>query len=970
MTAIDQLNELIQGLLDEDRLRSAIDALLDNHELIGASAEELIDLEKRYLALEEDWENGTIVRGDYLNLRDFLRAEILVTLESGRALHATSGEQLKDPVLVEPILGDDAFRELEPITDKTQITWAELRQKIRAVLTHNGLIPAVTYLSKLLWERATLEAITDFQKRYATFIWQLNNAHLNMQEWEQGYLSLRAELETLINTLTEADLAPNWREAHHELIGAFRLVDNSQLFALLSRADLVQVPEQIVGEEEQQRYKRLMYLYQDAFTVGNYREAYAYCKQMQTELEVESAQLYEYLLLSYFKLIGEETIIRQVLEGRREGEDDHLKHLLTYAGRVRALQDNRGASAKPLNDRKHVVHNTIYSKTGAYNIQQVLGGLAIRFCEVYSAIDFHYLANDKALKEEDIRWKRLTNCLLLTRSLNRFVPADVIYAQMVVQELAGGGKNSWIDLSPDQELINVYPGFDALRLIEEAKRMLTFTEDTPMNAQGVWQVDQAAIEKRLAEDLLYSLEERFYAIKVAAQTSSHEYSFSANAALVRCMKAFRIAATLFPGQGLFHDLVIQELTGADEDALRWFKFNPFGQLIQNEALVSVTAFDALEHLNYHFAQQSGLADWEQVRSDLVRVNYKRLVGETRSIYEQISAPKYRVNEATYLTVQQIVNCLENWLTLYYVYQEEPHLDNCLEELLGNVHFHWFAVGRRELVAQYLPNNLAFDARLFLDRILREKKDVSEQVCLHNIAKNYFNLYIATSYRALVKKAERTGPLPPDLKKELWTLLQEATTLYVHIDADTRYKDFVLEELSKERLLRYFDVGDRKIIIHTDCQKMNFDPMQLVTQLQSTDPSDERLDPEHLMMTTVYNRRKDWEAEYDTEFHRVKRRNYLDEDRLRMIELIERFYQGYLITKDKSFLEIPYREYVLNVGKIRWGRSLLPSLSHRRPLLMVQHWRNANLADFSFRFERRKVYLAYKEKSWLDKFRWW
>ncbi|MEL6357110.1 MAG: hypothetical protein AAFQ37_09295, partial [Bacteroidota bacterium] len=260
--------------------------------------------------------------------------------------------------------------------------------------------------------------------------------------------------------------------------------------------------------------------------------------------------------------------------------------------------------------------------------------------------------------------------------------------------------------------------------------------------------------------------------------------------------------------------------------------------------------------------------------------------------------------------------------------------------------------------------------LYLDRILREKKNVSELASLHTIAKNYFNLYILQRYERLLEKNGRLGKLSEEEYREVWSLLTEATTLYAKVDGDDAYKNFVLDELSKERLMRYFDLGDEEVMTHLQCEKLGLDPLNLVVQLRSRNPTDEHLQAEHLMYTTVYNRRKDWEAYYESEFHRVKRRNELDEDRLRMVELIDRFYTGFLITKDKSFLDIPYHEYVLNIGRIRWGRALLPSLSHRRPVLFVQHWRNANLAQFSFRLERRKIYQAYKEKSWTDWLRWW
>ncbi|MEL6143254.1 MAG: hypothetical protein AAFU67_16755, partial [Bacteroidota bacterium] len=460
--------------------------------------------------------------------------------------------------------------------------------------------------------------------------------------------------------------------------------------------------------------------------------------------------------------------------------------------------------------------------------------LLVKFMVAYAENPLDYLHQDEDTGRPERRLEQLREIVLLVKTFNRYIKADALFAPMIMHELAGGNKTTWLKVGVSGKLANRYTNTDALRLLEEAKRMLTLSPQSPGAEPHV-------VNRRLAENLYASLESHYYAIRVAADARTPAYD--TRLALLHCLKAFRVASVLYPTSDLFHELVINELSSEDA-ALRWFRFDSLGQLIQNEAIAGISEFDAMDHLNYHVAKLNGDADWEQIRSDLIRFNYKRLVRETDELYVQISSPRYRVDQATYLRVQQIVTCLENWLILYYVYNEEGHLDKSLEEILGNEHFHWFAVGQQGLVAQLLPNNLAFDARLYLDRILREKKNVSELASLHTIAKNYFNLYILQRYERLLEKNGRLGKLSEEEYREVWSLLTEATTLYAKVDGDDAYKNFVLDELSKERLMRYFDLGDEEVMTHLQCEKLGLDPLNLVVQLRSRNPTDEHLQAEH------------------------------------------------------------------------------------------------------------------------------
>lgn len=836
-----------------------------------------------------------------------------------------------------------AVNQYGKLAEEAALTWPELKDKLLAIQQHNGLLPAADLLKQLVAEPVSLNALATLEKDYDDYVWQLNNALGDAYDWQEAYQSLNRRLSSLIHDFDPAELKPGWEGLYREATEDFTFHTEGQVFALISRTDRVQVPSQIVYAEEQQRYKRLLYHYQDDFVVGNYKSAYETLLKVRYELEVESAQLYEYLLLSYFRKTGSKKIVQQILTGRKAGEEDHLRYLMLYAGRAVSLQaEEAGEDLHP--DLPHALTRKIHSNTVDYNVRQITRGLLLRLCEAMAELKYNYLEEGLLPKEHKV-FAPLTNILRIAARINRFIPGDILFAEQLIQELVGGHRNQWISTDEDGVLVDNYPSVPARRLLRHARRLYSFSVD-----------DLEESEHRIAEDVAIQLAEKYDHLVMQGQLGVRSRNEQAMA-MIDCLNTFRTVAQIFPGDRLFYDTPIRELLEGESE-LNWYKFTSSGTLIQREELVSAFHFNVLDHLQYLITEKYGPEQWTALYSDLRQRQYELLREETADLLDQINSKAYRVRDATFTSVDRAIRYLKNCETLFHVYGDVQHLENGLQEILGNNNFHWFEIDSRGLTNGKLPEGLVFDAGLYLDRILRDREDVSFSECKKTIGRNYFRLHIERRYRVLMKERETYGELKAEEVIEIASLLRAAAAIFANIHQDPQYRDFILDELINERLIRYLDIDGAELIEHSDAIEAGFDVLGILGMLRSISVHNDRLDPDFLLKETVYNRKEDMDRYYYREFHPLRRHNYLDEDRLRMIQLIERYFQLSQIVNDRALLEIPYREYVLNHGRIRWGWSIVPSIGFQRPVGLFQHWRNANIPEFSFRKQRSLIYRAY------------
>ena len=87
----------------------------------------------------------------------------------------------------------------------------------------------------------------------------------------------------------------------------------------------------LLSFEQKTDFRRSLLLAKDAMAVKNYSQAYAYCDHVRTKVDPQSAQLYEYLLITFLQ---KETALRTMQEAVN-GNDRLLQYVLLYASRLR-----------------------------------------------------------------------------------------------------------------------------------------------------------------------------------------------------------------------------------------------------------------------------------------------------------------------------------------------------------------------------------------------------------------------------------------------------------------------------------------------------------------------------------------------------------------------------------------------------------------------------------------------------------
>lgn len=916
---LQQLRDAQQQLGSD--MRATLSELIEESELTRSEKAELRDIQTRLNELLRNRLEGLIST-------DF-------ELRESASLQAEFAEWISQ-----------AINQYGKLAEEAALTWPELKEKLLAIQEHNGLLPACDLLKKLVVECHSLDALLSLERDYDDYVWEINNTVGDTFDWQQSYASLNRRLSNLIKDFSPQSLKAGWEGIYREATEDFLFSGEGKLFAIISRISTVQVPRQIVGAEAQQRYKRLLYHYQDHYAVGEYEAAYETLLKARYELEVESAQLYEYLLLSYFKKTGSKAVIQQILSGRKVGEPDHLRYLMLYAGRAIALQ-RESVQEDEATELPHQLTNKIYSPTVRYNVRQITGGLLLRLCEAMAKLKYNYLEEGPMPETHEV-FQPLVNCFRIAARFSRYIPGDILFAEQLILELVGGHRNQWMVADDNGALEDAYEEVPARRLLRHARRLYKFAADDPEES-----------EHRIAEDVAIQLGEKYQHLVLQGELGLRDSGQQARF-MVSCLNTYRTAAKLFPNDRLFYDTPIKELLGG-ESQLHWYRFTKDGRLIQRETLINVHEFNVLEHLQYLISEKYGSEQWTVLYSELRLREYEVLRAETADLLELINPKKYRVRDATTTNVQRAVTYLEHCETLFHVYGDAQHIENGLREILGDRNFHWFEFGPNGMVNGQLPEMVFFDAGLYLDRILRERGDISLVECKKKIARNYFQGYIEKRYGQLVGERKQYGELPEKEITDVAELMREAATIFAGIHPDAIYRDFVIEELIQEKLIRYLDVDGAELIEHVEAVAIRLDVLGILDALRSTTAiNDNRLDPDYLLRETVYNRKIDMDRYYEREFHPLRRHNYLDEDRLRMIQLIERYFQLSQIVNDRALLEIPYREYVLNHGRIRWGWSIIPSIGFQRPVGLFQHWRNANIAEFSYRSQRASIHKAYIE----------
>ncbi len=805
----------------------------------------------------------------------------------------------------------------------------ELKGKLRAILETNGIKPVYDLLKKLTCSGELRKSVTQLEEEHNEKVWKLNNGQYKLlEEWEKEEGDLIYRISIIITSIKETDLIGQWKQKFNNLDSGFTVSNVTPLFALFSRADKINIPVEFEldkdDKEKKRRFKRLLFLYQDAYQAKNYKSAYDYCLKVREEIEPESAQLYEYLLLSFFKLHKETEIVRKVInnQNEEEGKWQDFRYLLVYASRLAALLKN-----KEINQKRSVF------RTGEYNMRQIVSGLMLAVKSEYSKVEYDYIIDTSDYEKQER--EKVKTCIKIATQITQYIQTNVIFAEIVVNELAGGGKYKWLEINDNGEPVSCIVNFDAYSVLRNAQKLITYYEQ-----------DKEKAESKSANNLLNSLNKKFKSIAKCKQINKRER-------LAECITAYRVGAIIFDNKKIFCDVPIAELAGEDS-MLDWFDLHYGGELIKNEESQKIKNFDTVVTLKYFITIRDGKCIWDEVEKNLKETAYSKLNKLVQEVYDKTKPVERMLQKKDINTIHEIIWCIEKWSICYDLYKEKRFLKYGLDELMGNQKLLWFIIGEAGLETTPIVQSLNFNAIQRLEELIQKYGDVNHKNAYNIIGKNLFKKSIRKEY---VRLSNYLKKFPRDVEKyraDIYRLIVNVSRLYRKNQELDLYKEMFFEELICEKIAAWLTFEDKVIIANEQSKGLKLEPdeelKKMIKSIEASAPF------EHELLKWVINNRyrKNDLKEYDDDYDDIKINNYLRENRKDLFRLLNKFKSYYEITGDMNYLEIPHKEYELNEGKIPWRRSFLG--------VSFQSAQNTQIAGLSYKREVAYVRRHYQVNS--------
>ncbi|MCW5922519.1 MAG: TIR domain-containing protein [Saprospiraceae bacterium] len=838
----------------------------------------------------------------------------------------------------------------------------DVRERLLAQTDRINHAPLLALLKRLIESVKTKRVVLDIEEKFKQLREQTRLSQINIDELKEKARPIELELQHLIRGLPEADLAKGWKDVF--IRDYFHFVPGSRAISTVPPffvpADEIAIPDTLnlpVGPREQEAleqigllsfeqksdFRRSLLLARDALAVKNYAQAYSLCDHVRTRIDPQSAQLYEYLLITFMQKETPERILREAAKGN----DRMLQFVLLYAERYRKYQRDGKCP----------------SSTGLHNLaiaSESLSDMALRI--------YYQFPNDSILHTgkhaEDKPDNRNTLRIILDNTLKicRLVYPSEELLEAAVVESCGGGKYHWV------KNVEVVGGFfqfaplgnyDLLGEIQELLDML----------QGMEADDLTKIVKQgdlLREDLYFSLfaKRQVLAQQIAEDEKRRRPYTDQRLSVVRFVHACLLGAEMFgdvdkDGRGQsFYRMALEyllpellfpaaQVAGTADSSLRWFDLDEHGT-VRNHADCALYDFDAQAIVEKIVHDMAGNAGWLQVQPNIKEAVYLLFVADTNAEYEAVKkglewTDFRRLSDED--ARRRLVNCLRRWVIAYRAYPERGRifLENCVRELVGDGLMLWLHHDPDKLAAHPHSRALGYDAQAALkmihDWLLEQHRPEdlfwTEEKLRQTIASNLYAQSILPNYERIKPGDERQRPATA-------RLLREAMSNY-RLHPEARFLDLVWRELTEERKFCWLNIS--KEGKETAFATLGgFDPAAVLRELNETHP-------EHFRLLTARERIADHrhanqQERYYREISEFRHENRRLEREI-AIDIIRNIKGIYLYFPKQEYLELPLRE-LTGKGRIRWNAHFLGLFP-----LAENHYENRFLG-FEYKWERAEI----------------
>jgi hypothetical protein len=378
-------------------------------------------------------------------------------------------------------------------------------------------------------------------------------------------------------------------------------------------------------ETARHEFKRQLMFCQDALELGDYAKAYDFAEKIRSTIEPESPHVYEYLLISFFKMHGSSEIIKDFLQ--KNG--DKLKHIQLYVKRIRNLDPD--------------------GKERAQIIEQIGTELMTSLYQKYQSVTYNYIATGsfEESPQRKLVFQTLEMGTRLASQTFKGLPVASAFVKMALLEIEGGGQFDWLGLEKDGFIKNLFQNYDALSL---RSALLKADLETP-DEQG---------QRPAADRLYFHLMQKYYELPI--KTGENE-GLDARLSVIRCIQTARLGMVLYGEDRRFSEFALAELLG--ENQLKWLTTDIKGLLATNKACKMLDNYPALTDLQ-QIAAFAGRAEEVSAKLEVIQkeANQARILSDTKEKLEIIDKnyQKLRKNAdpTSPETRMKIKDCLDAW----------------------------------------------------------------------------------------------------------------------------------------------------------------------------------------------------------------------------------------------------------------------------------------------------------------------
>jgi hypothetical protein len=829
----------------------------------------------------------------------------------------------------------------------------DLRERLLAQTDRINHAPLLALLKRLIKDVAAKRVVLDAEEDFKQLREQTRLSQISVAALDEKSKPIEQNLRYLIGDLREEHLVAHWRDLF--IRDYFRFSEGSREESTVPPffvpVDEVQIPETLnlpVGPREQESleqigllsfeqkndFRRSLLLAKDAMAVKNYAQAFAHCDHVRTKIDPQSAQLYEYLLITFVQKEGAQRIMQDAVNGN----DRLLQHVLLFASRLRDYQNGGKCPSSTTQ------HNLAIAS-------EAISDAALRM--------YHALPNDPLLHTgkhaESVPDNRRALRVILGNTLKvcRLVHPSEELLEAAVIECCGGGKCHWmrrVDVVDGRFQFTPDGHFDLLGEINELLDML----------QGMESDDPNKIVKGqdlLREDLYFSLlaKRQTLANQVAEDAKRRRPFTDVRASLIRFTQACLLGAEMFGDRAegekeesflrLALEYLLPGLVVAPDAVaalpVRWFSLDARGEVVADPECADYQ-FDVLGIVEKIIRDYAGDAGWLQVQPNIKQSVYLQYLADTEAQHAEVvrglawtdfrrmPAPDAR---------RALVDCLRRWMVAYRAYPGpggQDLLDRCLREITGEGLLVWLHHDPdAPLVTHAESRALGYDAQEALREILPLSSRFGEDDARRALAESLFQKRILPTYSAIKAGDEKQ-------RGACARLLREALAGY-QLSPELRYLDFVFEELTTEIKFAWVDV-DARGAAFARAENSGIDALAVLRELCDTHP--ERYQMLEVRARIADRRHADQLERYFLEISEFRHENRQPE-RAVAISVIQKMKGIYLFYPQVKYLELSWDE--LNIrstkGRIRWNAYLFGVFP-----LNANHYENQYL-NFDYKFER-------------------